>query len=59
MIVQRFGDYCQSIFEGEENDGVENEELKDDQVLYIRNSNRFGENSCRYGHYVWKIIVNL
>ena len=38
-----FGDYCQSIFEGEENDGVENEELKDDQVLYIRNSNRFGE----------------
>lgn len=43
MIVQRFGDYCQSIFEGEENDGVENEELKDDQVLYIRNSNRFGE----------------
>ena len=43
VIVQRFGDYCQSIFEGEENDGVENEELKDDQVLYIRNSNRFGE----------------
>lgn len=43
VIIQRFGDYCQAIFEGERGDGFENEELKNDQVLYICNSNRFGE----------------
>lgn len=45
VVVQRFGDYCQAIFEG--SDGFENDELKDDQVLYIHNSNRFGENIAK------------
>lgn len=43
VAIQRFGDYCQAIFETEESDGFENEKLKDSQVLYIHNSNRFGE----------------
>lgn len=43
VIVQRFGDYCQAIFEGEGSDGVQIEELKGDTVLYIHDSNRFGE----------------
>lgn len=42
VIIQRFGDYCQAIFEGESNDGVEIKELKGD-LLYIHDSNRFGE----------------
>lgn len=47
VIVQRFGDYCQAIFEGEGNDGSDNAELRDENVLYIRNSNRFGEKIAR------------
>ena len=43
VIVQRFGDYCQAIFDGEDNDRVEIDELKGDRVSYIHNSNRFGE----------------
>lgn len=47
VVVQRFGDYCQAIFEGDGNDGGDNAELRDENVLYIRNSNRFGENIAR------------
>lgn len=42
-IIQRFGDYCQAIFDTDDNDGVQNEDLRDENVLYIHNSNRFGE----------------
>lgn len=47
VIVQRFGDYCQAIFDGEGDDGEENGELRGDDILYIRNSNRFGEKIAR------------
>jgi len=47
VVIQRFGDYCQTIYEGEESDGVENDELKGENVLYIHNSNRFGENIAK------------
>ena len=47
VVVQRFGDYCQAIYEGDGNDGSENAELRDRNVLYIRNSNRFGEKIAR------------
>ena len=47
VVVQRFGDYCQAIYEGDGNDGSDNAELKGENVLYIRNSNRFGENIAR------------
>lgn len=47
VVVQRFGDYCQAIFEGDGNDGGNNAELRDDKVLYIHNSNRFGEKIAR------------
>ena len=47
VIVQCFGDYCQAIFDGDGSDGGENEELKGGDVLYIRNSNRFGERIAR------------
>ena len=43
VTVQRFGDYCQAIFDGKDNDRVEIEELKGDRVSYIHDSNRFGE----------------
>lgn len=43
VIIQRFGDYCQAIYEKDESSGPENNRLKDEQVLYIHNSNRFGE----------------
>ena len=43
VIVQRFGDYCQAIFEGEGIDGEEIAELKGENVHYIHDSNRFGE----------------
>ena len=43
VVIQRFGDYCQAIYERDESSGPENDRLKDEQVLYIRNSNRFGE----------------
>lgn len=43
VVIQRFGDYCQAIYEKDESSGPENDRLKDEQVLYIRNSNRFGE----------------
>lgn len=43
VIVQRFGDYCQAIYDNNDNDSVQNEELRDKNVLYIRDSNRFGE----------------
>lgn len=43
VIVQRFGDYCQAIYEGEESEGVEIGELKGDKIHYIHDSNRFGE----------------
>ncbi len=47
VVVQRFGDYCQAIFEGEGSNGVEIEELKDDSVHYIHDSNRFGESIAK------------
>ena len=47
VVVQRFGDYCQAIYEGDGSDGSDNTELKDENVLYIHNSNRFGENIAR------------
>ena len=47
VVVQRFGDYCQAIYEGDGNDGSDNTELKDGNILYIRNSNRFGEKIAR------------
>lgn len=43
VIVQRFGDYCQAIFEGEGSDGAQIEGLKGGNVHYIHDSNRFGE----------------
>lgn len=43
VIVQRFGDYCQAIFEGEGSDGAQIVELKGDNVHYIHDSNRFGD----------------
>ena len=45
--VQRFGDYCQAIYKEDGSDGVDNAKLKGEQVLYIHNSNRFGENIAR------------
>ena len=47
VVVQRFGDYCQAIYEGDGNDGSDNAELRGENVLYIRNSNRFGEKIAR------------
>ncbi len=44
VVVQRFGDYCQAIYEGEGSNGGDNAQLRDENVMYIRNSNRFGEN---------------
>ena len=43
VVIQRFGDYCQAIYERNECSGPENDKLKDNQVLYIHDSNRFGE----------------
>lgn len=43
VVVQRFGDYCQAIYEGDDSNGAEIAELKGENVHYIRNSNRFGE----------------
>ena len=45
VIVQRFGDYCQAIYDGEGNDEYENnnDKLRTNNVLPIHNSNRFGE----------------
>ena len=43
VVIQRFGDYCQAIYERDECSGPENDKLKDNQVLYIHDSNRFGE----------------
>lgn len=43
VVVQRFGDYCQAIYEDDDSDGAEIAELKGENVHYIRNSNRFGE----------------
>ena len=43
VIVQRFGDYCQAIYDGERNNENDNDRLKADNVLPIHNSNRFGE----------------
>ena len=47
VIVQRFGDYCQAIYKGDGSDGGDNAELRSGNVLYIHNSNRFGENLAR------------
>ncbi|WP_308547502.1 UvrD-helicase domain-containing protein [uncultured Parabacteroides sp.] len=47
VIVQRFGDYCQAIYDGDGGDGSDNTELRDENILYIRNSNRFGEKIAR------------
>lgn len=47
VVIQRFGDYCQAIYQGEENDVAENNELKGANFLYIHNSNRFGENIAK------------
>lgn len=43
LVIQRFGDYCQAIYERDECSGSENDKLKENQVLYIHGSNRFGE----------------
>ena len=43
VVIQRFGDYCQAIYERDECSGPENDKLKDNRVLYIHDSNRFGE----------------
>ena len=43
VIIQRFGDYCQAIYDGENQDGGYNEDLRCENVLYIKDSNRFGE----------------
>ncbi|MDD3063191.1 MAG: UvrD-helicase domain-containing protein [Massilibacteroides sp.] len=47
VIIQRFGDYCQAIYDVEEKECTENNELKGDNVLYIHDSNRFGENIAK------------
>ena len=47
VVVQRFGDYCQAIYEGEDREGAEMAELKGDNVHYIHDSNRFGENIAK------------
>lgn len=47
VVVQRFGDYCQAIYEGDRSDGSDITELRDENVLYIHNSNRFGEKIAR------------
>ncbi len=47
IVVQRFGDYCQAIFEGDGSDEGDNAELRNENVFYIHNSNRFGENIAR------------
>ena len=47
VIVQRFGDYCQAIYDGDGTDVEDNEELKANTVLHIHNSNRFGEKIAR------------
>ena len=43
VVIQRFGDYCQAIYERDECNGPENDKLKDKQVLHIHDSIRFGE----------------
>lgn len=43
VVIQRFGDYCQAIYERDECSGPENNKLKDKQVLHIHDSIRFGE----------------
>ena len=43
VIIQRFGDYCQAIYDEENQDRAYNEDLRGEDVLYINNSNRFGE----------------
>lgn len=43
VVIQRFGDYCQAIYERDECGGPENDKLKDKQVLHIHESIRFGE----------------
>lgn len=47
VVVQRFGDYCQAIYDGDGTDVEDNEELKANTVLHIHNSNRFGEKIAR------------
>ena len=47
VIIQRFGDYCQAIYEETRNEVVDNNELKGENVLYIHDSNRFGENIAK------------
>ncbi len=47
VIIQRFGDYCQAIFGGVEASGRNNAELKNDNILSIHESNRFGENIAK------------
>ncbi len=43
VVIQRFGDYCQAIYERDECSGPENDKLKDKQVLHMHDSIRFGE----------------
>ena len=47
VVIQRFGDYCQAIYERDECSGSENDKLKENQVLYIHDSNRFGEKTAK------------
>lgn len=47
VVIQRFGDYCQAIFESDVCNGPDNDKLKDNQVLYIHDSNRFGEKNAK------------
>ena len=47
VVVQRFGDFCQAIYDGDGNEGIDNTNLRGENVLPIYNSNRFGENIAK------------
>ncbi len=47
VVIQRFGDYCQAIYGEDGREGHDNTELRAENVLYIHNSNRFGEKIAR------------
>lgn len=47
VVVQRFGDFCQAIYDGDGNEGIYNTNLRGENVLPIYNSNRFGENIAK------------
>lgn len=47
VVVQRFGDYCQAIYNGDGNEGIDNTNLRGKNILPIYNSNRFGGNIAK------------